>query len=91
MSEGLAHPRCRICGAPLSPQTGVGFKAGSVVVGVCEEHAPLVRAALRGARQMTARTLRSVLQRRAPQVFRAGQAAWAAYDALTAEGEEHRR
>lgn len=86
----MTHPvraSCVVCKVAVTPETGMGFAAGRYVVAVCHEHAPPVQAALAGAREVALTGVRHALQRKAPELFQAGQKAWQLYAQLRSHME----
>jgi len=80
MSTLVEDVRCRICGVPVNPATGAGIRLRRRTYAVCEEHAPIVRAAGAGARELFVNTTRAVLKRHAPQAFKSIQTVFRLYD-----------
>ena len=82
MTDGLELPRCRICGTPLMPETGVAFRAGSRVLFVtCRAHAQLASDGSKLLMRLGAKGLGLFLEEKAPNLF----------DALKGVYTEHQR
>lgn len=74
MSDGLELPRCRVCGVPLMPQSGVAFRAGERVLFVtCRPHAQLVSDGTQLAMTLAKKGLRMFLEEKTPELFGALQ------------------
>jgi len=80
MADGLELPRCRICGVPLMPETGVAFSAGSrVIVTTCQAHAQLVTDGAQLAVRLATKGLRLFLEEKAPELYGALQDVYTAH------------
>jgi len=70
MADALELPRCRVCGVPLMPDTGVAFSAGPRTLFVtCPAHAKLASDGAKLAMRLGAKGLGMLLEEKAPHLY----------------------
>lgn len=76
-SDSLELPRCRVCGVPVMPQSGVAFRAGARILFVtCQKHATLVGEGAQLVQRIATKGLRELMEDKAPNLFGALKEVW---------------